>query len=149
MSITGPTRVGKSTCVQKPLVENADLLDMKYDYINIFNDTKKKENAMVTAIMDHYGEDIVHTFEDMKGFYDNDCKRMQHKFPDVFHRMMPRASGLAIFDDLMMELADCNLLVPLYTKWAHHLNISSIHISQNIFHRGSGKHQGDNSTCCT
>ena len=58
---------------------------------------------------------------------------------------MLRGRGLAIFDDLMTELADCDLLVPLYTKWTHHSDISSIHITQNIFHRGSGKHQGDNS----
>ena len=60
--------------------------------------------------------------------------------------MMLRGRGLAIFDDLMTELANCDLLVPLYTKWTHHSDISSIQITQNIFHRGSGKHKGDNST---
>ena len=63
MSITGPTRVGKSTFVQDLLVENADLLDTKYNYINIFTGTKKKENLIVSSITDHYGEDVVHTFE--------------------------------------------------------------------------------------
>ena len=82
----------------------------------------------------------------MKGFFNDDCKKIQQDFPSIFHRMMLRGRGLAIFDDLMTELADCNLLVPLYTKWTHHSDISSIHITQNIFHRGSGKHQGDNST---
>ena len=126
-------------------MENANLLDTKYDYINILTGTKKKENSIVSSITDHYGEDVVHTFEDMKGFFNDDCKKMQQDFPSIFHRMMLRGRGLAIFDDLMTELADCDLLVPLYTKWTHHSDISSIHITQNIFHRGSGKHQGDNS----
>ena len=96
---------------------NADLLDTKYDYINIFIGTKKKENSLVTSITNHCGEDLVNTFEDMKGFFNSDCKKMQQEFPGVFHRMMLRGSGLTIFDDLMMELVDCYLLVPPYTKW--------------------------------
>ena len=71
---------------------------------------------------------------------------MQQEFPHIFQRMMLRGRGLAIFDDLMTEVADCDLLVPLYTKWTQHSDISSIHVTQNVFHRGSGKYQGDNST---
>ena len=56
-------------------MENADLL--KYDYINIFTGTKKKGNPIATSITDHYGEDVVNTFENVKGFFNNDCKKMQ------------------------------------------------------------------------
>ena len=95
MSITGPTRAGNSTFVWDLLVENADLLDTKYDYINIFTGTKK--NLIVSSIRDHYGEHVVHTFEDMKGFFNDDYKKMQQDFPDIFHRMMLRGRELAIF----------------------------------------------------
>ena len=85
----------------------------------------QKKNSIVSSITDHYGEDVVHTFEDMEGFFNDDCKKMQQDFPCIFCRMMLRGRGLAIFDNLMTELADCNLLVPLYTKWTHHSDISS------------------------
>ena len=82
----------------------------------------------------------------MKGFFNDDYKKMQQEFPHIFQRMMLRGRGLAIFDDLMTELADCDLLVHSTQSGHTTLNISSIHVTQNVFHRGSGKYQGDNST---
>ena len=97
-------------------MENADLLDTKYDYSNIFTGTKKKGNPIATSITDYYGEDVVNTFENVKGFFSDDCKKMQQGFPDIFHRMMLGGRGLAIFENLMTELTNCDLLALLCTN---------------------------------
>ena len=43
---------------------------------------------------------------------------------------------LIVIDDLMTELGDHKGLANLFTKGSHHLNISIIFISQNLFHQG-------------
>jgi hypothetical protein len=42
-----------------------------------------------------------------------------------------------VIDDLMSELCNNKKLTNLFTKGSHHMNISVIFLSQNIFHQGS------------
>lgn len=148
MLVNGPTRAGKSTFVQSLLTEHQDLIDCEFDYINIFLGTKENDNQMVQGIRARYPGKHINVVEDVKGLYDGDEKVMKKQFPELFNSMLLDNvyKGLVIFDDLMTELANCDLLVPLFTKWSSHLNLSTIYITQNMFYHGSGKHQSDCST---
>jgi hypothetical protein len=44
---------------------------------------------------------------------------------------------IIVIDDLMTELGNDKKLTNLFTKGSHHLDISVVFISQNIFHQGS------------
>ncbi len=46
----------------------------------------------------------------------------------------------------MSELAECSILVDLFTKYSSHSSITVIHITQNLFFKGKGKHFSDNTT---
>ena len=51
--------------------------------------------------------------------------------------------GCVIFDDLMKELGEMGILLGLFKKMSSHYNTSVIYITQNLFHKGSGKHLSD------
>ena len=51
--------------------------------------------------------------------------------------------GCVIFDNLMKELGKMAILLDLFMKMSSHYNTSVIHITQNLFHKGSGKHSSD------
>lgn len=44
--------------------------------------------------------------------------------------------SLIVIDDLMAEVGDDKRLTSLFTKGCHHLNVSVIFITQNLFHKG-------------
>ena len=48
-----------------------------------------------------------------------------------------------IFDDLMKELGEMGILLDLFTKMSSHYSLSVFHITQNLFHKGVGKHSSD------
>ena len=75
---------------------------------------------------------------------------MRDDFPQYFKKKIRERNetgqkGCVIFDDLMSELADCGILVDLFTKYSSHYNISTVHITQNVFFK-SGKRSSDNVT---
>ena len=45
-------------------------------------------------------------------------------------------NSLIILDDLMTEMGSDKRLTQLFTKGSHHLNLSVIFITQNLFHKG-------------
>ena len=54
--------------------------------------------------------------------------------------------GCVIFDDLMSELSECGLLLDLFSKYSSHYDLTTIHITQNIFFKAGGKHGSDHVT---
>lgn len=46
-----------------------------------------------------------------------------------------RENNLVIIDDLMNETGDCENLAKLFTKGAHHRNLTVVFIIQNLFHQ--------------
>ena len=72
-------------------------------------------------------------------------KEMIIEFPTRLKQMLISQNrkgrkGCVIFDDLMKELGKMGILLDLFTKMSSHYNTSVIHITQNLFHKGSGKH---------
>ena len=54
--------------------------------------------------------------------------------------------GCVIFDDLMSELSECGLLLDLFSKYSSHYDLTTIHITQNIFFKAEEKHGSDHVT---
>lgn len=55
---------------------------------------------------------------------------------DLIHMFDPNLNNLVVIDDLMAEAGDDVRIANLFTKGSHHLNLSAILISQNLFHQG-------------
>ena len=51
--------------------------------------------------------------------------------------------GCIIFNDLMSELSEYGLLLDLFSKYSSHYDLTTIHITQNIFFKAGGKHASD------
>lgn len=143
MVISGPTGAGKSTLVESMLNPKREIFTSKFRYILIFLGTQKSENTMALNIESKYGSDICRVYE-------NAFERMtRDQFPTFLENeieSMGGSGGLLIFDDLMVEMGECGILVPLFTRISSHFNVSNIHITQNIFHKIGGKHSGASST---
>jgi adenylate kinase family enzyme len=144
MLVVGSTGVGKSTFVNNLLMRMGDLISVEYDYIVVFIGTAIVENEMARLIKEQYPDrtEIVPLNE----VYSNKSEFIK-EFPKCFENyLIEGKNGCIIFDDLMVELANCEILVPLYTRLSSHRNISTINITQNMFYKGSGKRSGDHVT---
>ena len=75
-------------------------------------------------------------------------KEIIFEFPTRLKQMLVSQNrngrkGYVIFYDLMKEPSEMGILLDLFTKMSSHYNMSVIHITQNLFHKGSGKHSSD------
>lgn len=133
MIVSGPTGAGKSTLVSQILTSEADIIDKDFDWVYVFIGTPISQNSMAIDLNRKFG------------------KRCR-VYADVFNNMEPAefkpflleqlaeveegSNGLLIFDDLMSEVSESGILVPLFTKMSSHQKISNIFITQNIFYKG-------------
>ena len=49
-----------------------------------------------------------------------------------------KKKGCVIFDDFMSELSECGLLLDLFSKYSSHYDLTTIHITQNVFFKAGG-----------
>ena len=54
--------------------------------------------------------------------------------------------GCVIFYDLMSKLSESGLLLDLFSKYSSHYDLTTVHITQNIFFKVGGKHGSDHVT---
>lgn len=149
MVVVGPTRSGKTTFVNDLVVNNPKSVTCDFDYINLFLGTPREVNTLAKNLVNKYGSETVRVVEDlMRKQFNNDCDALKKQFPIMFQDMIVEGKkGLVIFDDLMGEMSNCDVLAPLFTKWSSHMNISTIHITQDISYSSSGsKHQSSAAT---
>lgn len=111
MLLAGPTRVGKSWFLRDLLAERRKM----------FNPPPDKVIWFYGIYQQLY--DGMHDVIFVEGFPSN-------------YREYLGATSLIILDDLMMECGDDERLTYLFTKGSHHLNLSVIFITQNLFHKG-------------
>lgn len=115
MVIAGPTGSGKTVWCQKLLKEH------------LFTEN-------ITGVLYCYG-----VYQD---FYDN----FQVSLEIEFHEGIPSKEKLeqfadgsfkiVVLDDLMSEISNSEEMMNLFTRYCHHLHISAIFISQNLFVQG-------------
>jgi hypothetical protein len=118
ISVCGCTRSGKSTFVRRLLKEK--------DYM--FEKTPHKVLYCYGIWSTDYS-----SMEDSMDFLEF------HKGLPSFERVEEFADGhhnIVILDDLMAELCQSKTADCLFTKGAHHLNLTIIYINQNIFAQG-------------
>ncbi len=147
--IVGPSGSGKSTFVANLLREQENLLSETFQYAYIFIGTKKKDNPLFYEL--EKDKTLPHplTIFSLPEMY-KEQKLSKTQFAQDFDELISRhhkkgQSGAVIFDDLMSELAECDLLSKLFSRVSAHQNVSVIHITQNLFHQGS-KSKNDNVT---
>lgn len=112
MLIAGPTKSGKSFFLRDVLYYRKHMFNPKIDKVVWFY-----------GIFQELYNKIPHV-EFVEGFPSN-------------YRDYISGNTLFIIDDLMSECANNTELTSLFTKGCHHLNISVIFITQNLFHKGS------------
>ena len=150
--VVGPSGSGKSTFVQHLMLSQEKIIDAQFDDIYIFIGTDASENK----ILSHLLTDIPPSATDVKIIEIMNIfpmrKEMILEFPTRLKQMLISQNrkgrkGCFIFDDLMKELGEMGILLDLFTKMLSHYNTSMIHITQNLFHKGSGKHSSDHVGC--
>ena len=142
----GPSRSGKSTLIFQ-LLTPQDIIDAKFDYIILFLGTEAKANPLLCSMQEkEYFGDKMEIVEVKKKY--SSVEEYVEKFEPDFERRIhgkEGSPGCVVFDDLMQELAKTDVLINLFTKYSSHLNISSVHITQNLFSKG-GKRNSDHVT---
>lgn len=109
--LSGPTQVGKSFFIR-------DLLSFRKQ---MFNPPPDKVIWFYGMYQSLYNEIPDVTF--VEGF------------PSNFQEYLG-SNSLMILDDLMSECGNDQRLTSLFSKGCHHLNVSIIFITQNLFHKG-------------
>lgn len=146
--VAGPSGCGKSTFVRDLLKRQKEIIDIEFDYIVIVIGTGAEENEIfLNFVKENPGKCKI---VELKKLYPS-RQTMASQFPIDFKYMVTQKKkrglkGCVVFDDLMSELAECGILVDLFTKFTSHYDISTIHITQNLFSKSGGKHAGDNVT---
>lgn len=146
--VAGPSGCGKSTFVRNLLERQNDIIDIEFDYIVIVIGTGAEENQILSNFVKENSNKC--KMIELKKAYPS-REAMTTQFPADFKHMVTQKKkkglkGCVVFDDLMSELAECGILVDLFTKFTSHYDISTIHITQNLFSKTGGKRAGDNVT---
>ena len=144
----GPSGSGKSTLVKQLILSQGKIIDTVFDYIVIVIGTDASENRILSSIVKEIppAHTLVKIMELTKMFPTR--KEMVEEFPKqlkqvLVNRNMKGQKGCIIFDDLMKELGEMGILLDLFTKMSSHYSLSVFHITQNLFHKGAGKHSSD------
>ena len=146
--VAGPSGSGKSTFIRQLMLSQEKIIDAQFDYIYIFIGTDASENKILSHLLTEIPPSMadVKIIEIMNIFLTK--KQMILEFPNRLKQMLISQNkkdrkGCVIFDNLMKELGEMGILLDLFTKMSSHYNTSVIHITQNLFHKGSGKHSSD------
>ena len=128
------------------MLSQEKIIDAQFDYIYIFIGTNASENKILSCLLTDIPPSVtdVEIIEIMSIF----PTKKEMKFPTRLKQMLISQNrkgrkGCVILDDLMKELGEMGILLDLFTKMSSHYNTSVIHITQNLFHKGSGKHLSD------
>ena len=146
--VVGPSGSGKLTFIRHLMLSQEKTIDAQFDYIYIFIGTDASDNKILSCLLtvippsptDVKIIEIINIFPTKK--------EMILKFPTQLKQMLISQNrkgrkGCVIFDDLMKELGEMGILLDLFMKMSSHYNMSVIHITQNLFHQGSGKHSSE------
>ena len=135
--VAGPSGSGKTTFVKELLLNKTGLIDIgDFTHVTIYIGTRLEDNSILQELQKAL-PDIVSVVE-CGQLYDGDPKEFDLKFASdfVFAAKKQGPKGCVVFDDMMQELSRANLLTDLFSKHSSHLNLSVIHITQNLFFRG-------------
>ena len=131
------------------LLRQNDIIDVCFDYVTIVLGTDAHKNEISSSLKDELRPGVVEIIE-LKKLYKtaelmkkNFCSEFEHF---VKNKANKKKKGCVIFDNLMSELSECGLLLDLFSKYSSHYDLTTIHITQNIFFKAGGKHGSDHVT---
>jgi septin family protein len=134
--VAGPSQSGKTTFVANLIASSHGLIDTTFKYILVYLGTSVEENPVFSALKESLPGLNIQVI-DVGSLYQSK-KAVAEKFPSDFLHTVKELGpgGCVIFDDLMQDLASANMITDLFSKYSAHLDLSVIHITQNIFYRG-------------
>jgi len=160
--VVGPSGSGKSTFVARLIKQQNSLLSDSFHYMYIFLGTGRDQNQVFVELQDlaeGTGQHVQLESESLSAedkiphrivifdvrsiyFKDGITSLKDTTFASDVETIIKKhhaegLTGCLVFDDLMSELTDCNLLVPLFTKFSSHYEVSVIYTTQNLFHKGA------------
>ena len=135
--VAGPSQSGKSTFVCNLLLWQNDIIDICFDYVMIILGTEANKNEILSSLKDELRPGVMEIIE-LKKLYET-TELMKKNFSSEFENFVKnkanrKKKGCVIFDDLMSELSECGLLLDLFSKYSSHYDLTTIHITQNIFY---------------
>ena len=139
--VAGPSQSGKSTFVHNLLLQQNDIIDIRFDYVMIVLGTEANKNGISSGLKDELRSGVMEIIE-LKKVYET-TELMKKNFSSEFEHFVKnkanrKKKGCVIFDDLMSELSECGLLLDLFSKYSSHYGLTTIHIMQNIFFKAGG-----------
>ena len=132
--VAGPSGVGKTTFVSDFIKNSHILMDKPFTYILIFIGTPLSQNKIFEQLQkDRSDVEVIEVFEVYKS-----RKEFESNFKTDFLKTIQARGpgGCIVFDDLMGALSQCGLLSDLFSTYAAHYDVSVMHITQNLFHKG-------------
>jgi KaiC/GvpD/RAD55 family RecA-like ATPase len=134
--VSGPSGSGKTTFVKNLLLfpPHHGLVDTVFSHISIFIGTDLEDSKLFQEVQTKFSQDVVRIVE-VKKLYGGDSQLFAARFAEDFVSEMKQLgpNGCVVFDDLMHELSTANVLADLFSKHSAHLDISVLHMTQNIF----------------
>ena len=144
--VAGTSGSGKLTFIWQLMLSQEKIIAVQFNYIDIFIST----DAFEKKILSHLLTNIPPLTKDVKIIEIINIflmkKEMILKFPTRLKLVSQNRNGrkgCIIFDDLVKELGEMGILLDLFTKMSSHYDTSVIHITQNLFHKGSARHSSD------
>lgn len=147
MQICGPSQSGKSSFAARLIINAHDLCEQPIAEVDWFSphgnlpDNLLKSDPKTTPIINIY-RDLPRSWESNrrppKQKNDEDSDE-EENYAAAAEYTLPTTGNkhrLIVLDDFGDEAKNSNAITALYTRGAHHLNISVIQILQNIFWRG-------------
>lgn len=135
--VAGPSGCGKTTFVSELLLNKTQLIDKEeFNFITIFIGTRLEDNIIFSALKSALPDKI--SIVECHLLYNGERKEFEDRFAENFVSTVKEQGqgGCVVFDDMMQDLSRANLLTDLFSKHSSHLDLSVIHITQNLFFRG-------------
>lgn len=137
--VSGPSQSGKSTLVTDIIRKQHRLIDTQFQYVTIFLGTSVESNDTYSKLKSEFPS-LVELIDVNKRYRDKEAIKERFSTDIKTHIAVKGGKpGCLIFDDLMNELSNSGgILTELFTKLCSHNNLSSIHITQNLFAKNTG-----------
>ena len=129
--VAGPSQSGKSTFVHNLLLWQNDIIDICFDYVMIVLGTEDNKNEILSSLKDELRPGVVEIIG-LKKLYET-TELMKKNFSSEFENFAKnkanrKKKGCVIFDDLMLQLSECGLLLDLFSKYSSHYDLTTINI---------------------
>ena len=140
--VAGPSQSGKSTFVCNLLLWQNDIIDICFDYVTIVLGTEANKNEILSSLKDELRPGVVEIIE-LKKLYETTelmKKNFSSEFENFVKNKAKRKKRDVLFLTTSCQSSGCGLLLDLFSKYSSHYDLTTIHITQNVFFKAKGKH---------